>query len=664
MRKLHLICFVALLSGTACSDEVEPNNGQPQDCPAGTTLNPITGSCGTTSNNGGGNNGANNGADAGNNGGADASNNGANNGADMGPDLSVDMGPDMLPSDCTGNERRCNGNVVEACVNGTFTVSQTCGAGTICERGNCIPDDAGSCTPGDTRCSGTTTFQTCEADGMTWGMSSTCPNGESCMGGVCTAGCAGLITEKSNVGCEYVTMRHNQATGLQVLPHSVVVSNPDDQAVTVQVSSPGGLNPGIPQQTIQPLDSVILNFPTMPMISTNGLSSNIYMIRSSRPVIATQFSPLNNPGLGSETSDASLLVPTNAVGTQYVVVGWRALQPGGTWVDIVAFEDGTTVTVESPLPLAGGAAGSVAANSSAMFNIPKNQVLHLSENRGFFSTGNRDVSGVIVTANKPVAVYTGATIINIPDEPIRVNPPAGCTATDGACTLNDECCTGICGYSPQTGSWRCAEGLPAGDHVEQQLFPVEAWGTTYVATPYWSRGQNDFTIYRVVGATDGTMVTLDPPVNGEASFTLNRGEVRQIYGRDSFQLTATQPVMLAQFMIGGSSDSSGDGDPAFLIPPALEQYRDSYVFLVPGQYRKNFVTLVKKVGVQVDLDGVAVSQALFQPVGGASMWEYAIVDNVTAGVHRATASEPFGVVVHGMDEYISYAFAGGITLPE
>jgi hypothetical protein len=33
-------------------------------------------------------------------------------------------------------------------------------------------------------------------------------------------------------------------------------------------------------------------------------------------------------------------------------------------------------------------------------------------------------------------------------------------------------------------------------------------------------------------------------------------------------------------------------------------------------------------------------------------------------VHRATSDQTFGVVVHGMDEYISYAFAGGVTLPE
>lgn len=647
LRWLGVLLFLA-----SCSDDAGPGT----ECPNGEVLNPVTGVCvpRTTT--------------------TPDPNNTTPDGGPADPDASTptpdagdpDVGvPDMdLPTTCAGNERRCNGATVEMCVNGMFQVTQTCGPGFVCERANCVPQDAGTCTPGATRCSGTAQFQTCLDDGMTWSDAATCPMNQTCSDGECSAGCAGLLTEKSNVGCEYVSMRHNQASGIRTLPHTVVVSNPGDQPVTVQVSSPAGINPGITPQTVPPLDSVVLNFPTSPMVNTNGISSNIYLIRSSEPVIATQFAPLNNPGIGSETSDASLLLPTNALGMEYVVVGWRALQPGGTYVDIVAVQPDTMVTVQSPVPLSGGAAGNVAQNSSQAFTLQANQVLHLSENRGFLGSGTRDVSGVIVTSNKPVAVYTGATIINIPDEPIRANPPAGCIQTSASCVVNDDCCSGICAYDPQARTYGCADGLSAGDHVEQQLFPVDTWGTSYVATPYVSRGTNDFTIYRVVAAQDGTMVTLDPPVNGVSSFTLNRGQMRQLYGSTPFELSATQPVMLAQFMIGGSTSASGDGDPAFLIPPAVQQYRDSYVFMTPGNYARNFVTLIKEAGVQITLDGAAVPQASFQPVGGASGWEYAIVDNLAAGVHRASAASPFGVVVHGMDNYISYAFAGGIILPD
>ncbi len=656
MRWLPAIALSCAMLSWGCSDQAEREG---VTCEPGEVLNPVNRLCETRG--GPQNIVANNALPDG------GSNNITPDAGPMGDDgVAPDGGEaDMtLPSTCMGSERRCNGNVVESCVGGMFQVSSTCGEGLVCERGNCIPADAGMCTPGATRCAGTTQFQTCEADAVTWTPAMTCPMGEACVGGECSAGCAGLLTDKSNLGCEYITMRHNQASGLRVLPHTVVVSNPGTRAVTVQVSSPGGINPMIASQMVQPLDSAVLNFPTTPMVSTNGLSSNYYLIQSSEPVIATQFAPLNNPGAGSETSDASLLLPTNALGKEYVVLGWRSLQPGGTYVDIVSVEDNTTVTVESPLPLSGGAAGNVAANSSRVYTLSINQVLHLSENRSFLDTGSRDVTGVRVVSDKPVAVYTGATIVNIPDEPVRANPPGGCKAANASCAVNDECCSGICGYNPQNGSNQCMNGLAAGDHVEQQLFPVETWGTSYVAAPYVSRSTNDFTVYRVVAATAATTVTLDPPVNGVSTFMLNRGQMRQIYSKTAFELTADQAVMVAQFMIGGATSQSGNGDPAFLVPPAIEQYRDSYVFMTPGNYALNYVTIIKEGGVQVTLDGAVVAQALFQPVGGTSTWEYAVVDSLSAGVHRASAAEPFGVVVHGVDDYISYAFAGGIVLPD
>lgn len=655
MWKWIVVATVAL--GASCSDSVDKDDGtgEPPDCPVNQEYNPISGACQDkvifAPNNGGGPD------DPGDMGG------GEEDPEEMGTDEPVDMGPPDLGTTCEGFERRCVGNTVEQCVQGMFQTQQVCEEGFVCNRGNCIPVDDGMCMPGETRCAGATFVQTCEADGMTWSNQVACPMGEACVDGVCTASCAGLIDAKSNVGCEYFTMRHNQASGVRTLPHSVVVSNPDDEPVTVKVSSPGGLNAGIADQTIQPLDSAVLTFPTTPMINQNGVSSNIYVIRSSKPVIATQFAPLNNPGIGSETSDASLLLPTNAVGKEYIVVGWPSLQPGGTWVDIVALSQNTTVSVTSPVPLSGGASGNVAANATNSFVIPANSVLHLSENRGLFDGGTRDLSGVTIVADQPVAVYTGATIINVPDGPVTTSPPSGCKSNGSSCTNNADCCTGVCGYDRFSRSYSCEDSLQAGDHVEQQLFPVESWGKTYIAAPFFSRITGDFSMYRVVGGTNGTTVTLDPPVNGEASFTLNRGQVKKLYSESAFELTASQPVMLAQFMIGGQVSSTEDGDPAFLLPPAIEQYRDSYVFLVPGQYRRNFVTIVKKTGTSVTFDGNPVTQA-FIPVSGPSTWEYTIVDSLTPGVHRANSTEPFGIVVHGMDEYISYAFSGGITLPE
>lgn len=73
---------------------------------------------------------------------------------------------------------------------------------------------------------------------------------------------------------------------------------------------------------------------------------------------------------------------------------------------------------------------------------------------------------------------------------------------------------------------------------------------------------------------------------------------------------------------------------------------------------------MKRPGTTVTLDGNTIPQASFQATGGTLGWEYAMLDNIAAGVHTASSTDTFGIVVHGMDEYISYAFAGGVTLPE
>jgi hypothetical protein len=590
-------------------------------------------------------------------------------------DVGVDTSDVPISNDCEGNERRCLGGNVETCNNGQFELSETCTEGYICERGNCIPDGE-SCQPGAKRCVSQVAYAVCESDGESFGDPVGCGQNEVCQAGECVSagGCTGVLNEKSNLGCEYISMRLNQASGLQTLPHTVVVSNPGDQSATVSVTSPGNASFSMPDRTIQPQQSTIIDFPTSPMIDQAGLSDQIYILNTSLPVIATQFSPLNNPGVGSETSDASLLLPTNALGTEHIVLGWRG-PPGvpsfpglpgfggaGTYIDVVAIEDGTTIQVSGPTALDAGSSGSMAANSSQSFSIPKNQVLHLAEDGG--GTTNTDVSGTVITANKPVAVYTGATIVNIPDEPVSSNS-SSCAAVDSACTYNSDCCTGICGYDLNTSSWACADSLMAGDHVEQQLFPTDSWGTSYVATPFYNRGVNDFSIYKVTAANNNTTIMIDPPIDGVSSLTLDRGEVHQFHTPDAFEMTASNSIMVAQFMIGGANSPSGNGDPAFLLPPAVEQFRDSYVFLVPDQYAMNFVTLIAPTGVDVQLDGNTIASSTFTPVGGSSSWSYKLVDSLAGGVHTANAGgQKFGIVVHGMDDYISYAFSGGIILPE
>lgn len=601
-----LIASILLLSfGGACSDDTSPSDGS--ECPSGQRFNPIEGACVVDTR-------------------PEPTNNGPGP-SDAGPGDTSGGEPDTSLVDgqeCVDRSRRCvSETVVEICTAGQLQ-QISCGEGQLCRDGECESD---GCVPGARRCASLEEYQVCGSDGE-YESVVRCGSGTTCSLGQCAGGCTGNLKERSNLGCDYISVRHDQFVQPVVgrpTPHSVVISNPSDVQATVTVSSPE-IPVSIPVTYVQPMSSAVLEFPTTHTVNQAGVSRQIFRITSDTPVIATQFAPLNNPGAGRETSDASLLLPNNVLAQEYVTLGWRALSPRGTYVDIVAASEGTTnVTVRSPIALSAGPLGEVPAGGQATFTIHHNQVLHLIDNAGTGATREqRDVSGIVIEGTQPIAVYTGATLVNIPDG---------------------------------------ADRLAAGDHIEQQMFPVNVWGRSYVGAPFQPRAANDFAIYRVVAARNNTTVNFDPPVDGQATRVLNRGEYFEYRSSQAVLVTADQPIQLGQYMIGGEiNPDPGDGDPAFVLPPAVEQYRDEYVFLVPANYRGNFVTITSPVGVDVTLNGSVVPAASFTTFA-SGQWQYAIVP-LTAGLQTASASQPFGLLVHGYHYYISYAFAGGIILPD
>lgn len=619
LSRLHMSALLGLCLGlAACSDDTVKDGSSPT-CQSYEVLNPITGTCMPRAEGGGSTGGGATG------GGTDGGGTTIGDGGTTGGGGTSGGGPPPPPppaGNCESGARQCAGDgASDVCIQGQWERT-VCRAGEGCQNGFCTPT---GCVPGSVRCNSDTTYESCGQDGQ-YGPAQTCEADQVCSRGQCIlAACAGSLSEKSNQGCDYVSIRHHIVAPLNgQFAHSVVVSNPGDRPATLRVSSPMTGDLPLPQNIVQPLSSVVVEFPTTHRVETPGISNLVYRITTDRPVIATQFAPLNNPGRLRESSDASIMLPTNSLGSEYVTLGWRS-GPGQAYVDIVATAPGETfVTVQSPIKLNGGSAGSVNAGGTTTYRMSQDQVLHLADGVGFLgSAEQRDMSGIIVTSTQPVAVYTGAAIVNIPDGP--------------------------------------DDGLQAGDHIENQMFPVQFWGTRYVGSPFKSRTSGDFMIFRVAAAQDGTEITLDPAINGLSTFTLNRGQWREFRTPSAFVLTATKPVQLGQYMIGGEIDSvNEDGDPAFALPAAVEHYRDEYVFLVPAGYRRNFVTVSAPAAAQITLDGQVVPANEFVPVGNGT-WKVAIL-TIAAGVHTASSTEPFGLLIHGYDFYISYAFPGGLKL--
>ncbi|MDF1562252.1 MAG: hypothetical protein P1V51_04365 [Deltaproteobacteria bacterium] len=238
-----------------------------------------------------------------------------------------------------------------------------------------------------------------------------------------------------------------------------------------------------------------------------------------------------------------------------------------------------------------------------------------------------DLTGSIITSDKPVAVYGGAE----------------------------------CRFMPY-GEWAC-------DHMEQQLFPFENWGFEYVGTHSTPTGTSDpGDIWRVVAAADNTVVTFTPPSacstcsGGQA--TLSAGQKLEFQTNQDFMVSspdAAHPFMLVQYFVGQNATGSNVGDPTMILSVPTAQYRNDYAFTTPLTIAQDYVNIVKPTGADVSIDGVLVSPAGgWVPIPGTP-WVRGRA-TVSDGAHRVSATAPIGLTVYGYDEYVSYGYPGGLDL--
>jgi hypothetical protein len=171
---------------------------------------------------------------------------------------------------------------------------------------------------------------------------------------------------------------------------------------------------------------------------------------------------------------------------------------------------------------------------------------------------------------------------------------------------------------------------------------------------------------------DGTSVTTGLP-GPDASFTLNSGEWREMYSSDGFVMRASEPVSIEQILVsqGWVADwrPGHGGDPSMILFPPYEQYRESYVFLVPDTFSANYVVVAMPEGTNVELDGRDINSdefmalCTYEEVGDIDGTLYlSVTCPVDGGTHRIDGSVPVGITVYGYYNVGSYGYAGGSNL--
>jgi hypothetical protein len=501
--------------------------------------------------------------------------------------------------------------------------------------------DTGSvttCVPGVKACDGIATLRACNAAGTGYDVIETCDvaGGSKCYKNRCVTDCDTAVIQGQSIGCEYIAVDLPNISTTQYQADeqqfAIVVANPDaTRPASVTVFNAQGALPQASNVNVPALTSVSINLPRGDFEGT-GIEERAYTVRSTRPVVAFQFNPLLNAGAFS--TDATLLLPTHALLKQYIVLSspQTATQsdPATAFVSIAAFDQGATVTVQvtADVQAEGGNIKTIGhANGSTLTRfVGPGEVWQISTvNEKTFgndsSTVGRDLTGTVVSASAPVAVYAGTECSNFPKN------------------------RGTC------------------DHTEEQLLPVAVWGKDYVVVPSKARasGSTYGDYVRVIAAANGTTLSVSgASVPTLPKTTLNAGEFIEFQVTKPFVITGSQPILVGQFMVGCGGTIGGClyGDPSFTLAAPAEQSLSTQVFLTPDTFDEQWVTVTAPNGTAVTLDGRSVSG--FTAIGSTGY--SSAYFSISSGSHTLVGTEPLNIQVYGWSSAISYGYLGGLNL--
>lgn len=521
------------------------------------------------------------------------------------------------------------------------------------------------CEPGTRTCVGNDIHE-CEDDGTVseTAVESCNPSDDLvCHDGACTElNCDVAASQPSNIGCEFWAADLDQQDSFNdpaSAPWGVVLSNAgSSQAnVTIEINeAPVGEPPQLTTvvQTSVPAGTLSAhNLPTREVdcgLAPNDyaspgtcLSSRGFRITSSSPIVVYQFNVFEN----TYSNDASLLLPTNALGQVYRVLGWPAGHPvpilngivDRSSVTVVGTREDTQVKVKPSWRIKGNPPiDATPAGGEIIVTLGPFDVLNLETDDATFNDDPvtmADLSGTLVTSNKPVAVFSGVETTSAPGAVVDIPKKPGWTS-------DDTCCL---------------------DHLEDQLFPAESVGTKYLVTrsPIRSTGSyHEPDVIRFVGVAEVANVTttLPAPFN---SFTLQPGEVKTTWAQEDITVESDVPIMVGQILISNEYvDGPYTGDPSLTVFPPVEQYRTEYVILTPLSWTTNWVVIAAEVGSAVTVDGADPAGCVITPAGTVDGIAYESRRcPLGEGVHALSGDAPFGVVAYGYGQAGSYAFAGG-----
>jgi hypothetical protein len=386
---------------------------------------------------------------------------------------------------------------------------------------------------------------------------------------------------------------------------------------------------------------MVTNMPVPPgymLITNDTVEDKGIHVTASQPVSIYGFDYLNTG------STAFTAYPTTMFGTNYCVMARAAFTDAhdfdfSTFYSELAVVGTVTNTTVSITP----SATTKLSNHTNAYSINLNQgetYQIRSAYDGAFNTN--DVTGTLVTSDKPIAVFAGANVSEVPQNAGDLNP------------------------------------------LVQEQVPVDQWGTNVLAFSFAGRLNGD--TYRILAVSNDTVVTITgdvitvvnenslpwPVTTNYETLTTNlaAGTFCDIILDGPVQFQSNKPIQVAQFANGGDFDhpDTGEGDPCEILLPPTGRYLTSYAIYtvtnddVTGDFDENYLNLIvaQSATNTTFIDNSLVAATNFIAIGSSGYYG-AQIAVTNGGTHNITSSQPINVEVYGFGFFDAYGYFGGMV---
>ena len=314
------------------------------------------------------------------------------------------------------------------------------------------------------------------------------------------------------------------------------------------------------------------------------------------------------------STDTYLALPTNVLGTAYRALCYYppAIGDNGYASEfaIVATQDHTNVTID------------LTANSRGGRKKGETFGIELQQGEVYMVQGSpatpklNDLSGSLVTSDKPIAFLVGHACAQIPPD---VN---------------------FC------------------DQLLEEEPPIPSWGRQFYVGKMLSKTEYAL---RVMASEDSTQVF----INNKLVSHLKAGQFYEDNRvKDNVLVTSNKPVLTMQYAQSADADTVRVGDPFMMLITPTEQFLRYYRFATPvqGDWHHYLNLCVPIEGIpSLRVDGRAVPAREFHKIG---LSKFAIAQyEVGFKSHTVSCDLPFGLYSYGFgvnsDNYDSYGNPGG-----